>query len=57
MINIQVTDEELNTILHGLYMLEDQTWFIGKEPTNKLIKKLNIIQKSNTQKREVVCDI
>ena len=57
MINIQVTDEELTTILHGLYILEDQTWFIGKDQTNKLIDKLNIIEKTNLQRREVVCDI
>jgi hypothetical protein len=56
MINLQVTEQELNTILQGLYLLEDQSWFYTKESTDKLIEKLNRIEKIyNTQ--DVVCDI
>ena len=57
MINIQVTEEELNTILHGLYILEDQSWFIGKEQTENLIKRLNKISEVDSLKREALCDI
>lgn len=57
MINIQVTEEELNTILHGLYILEDQSWFIGKEKTENLIKRLNKISEVDSLKREALCDI
>lgn len=57
MITLQVTEDELNTILHGLYILEDQSWFIGKDQTDKLINRLNIIEKTNTLKKEAVCDI
>lgn len=57
MITLQVTEDELNTILHGLYILEDQSWFIGKDQTDKLINRLNTIEKTNTLKKEALCDI
>lgn len=57
MIKLQLTEEELNTLLHGLYLLEDQTWFIGKDMTHKLISKLNELNKEHTLRKEVVCDI
>lgn len=57
MINIQVTEEEFNDIIHGLYILEDQSWFIGKDKTEKLIKKLNSIEKVHNLKKEAMCDI
>ena len=41
MIDLQITEQELNTILQGLYLLEDQYWFKGKVVTEPLIKKLN----------------
>lgn len=41
MINIQITEEELNTILQALYLLEDQEWFRGLDKTEPLIQKLN----------------
>jgi hypothetical protein len=40
-ITIQFTEQELNTILHGLYVLEDQSWFKSYELTEPLIQKLN----------------
>jgi hypothetical protein len=40
-ITIQVTEEELNTILHGLYVLDEQSWFRSYELTEPLIKKLD----------------
>jgi hypothetical protein len=57
MIDIQVTEQELNTILHGLYILEDQTWFIGKDVTEKLINQLNGLDRENTLRKEAICDI
>ena len=57
MMNLELTEEELNTLLHGLYLLEDQTWFIGKDMTNKLINKLNELNKENVLRKEAVCDI
>ena len=57
MMNLELTEEELNTLLHGLYLLEDQTWFIGKDTTNKLINKLNELNKENVLRKEAVCDI
>ena len=57
MIDIQVTEQELNTILHGLYILEDQTWFIGKDVTEKLINQLNCLDRENTLRKEAICDI
>ena len=50
MLNISVTEQELNTILHGLYVLEDQSWFKSYELTEPLIKKLNeILPKDNEE--------
>lgn len=57
MMNLELTEEELNTLLHGLYLLEDQTWFIGKDTTNKLITKLNELNKENVIRKEAICDI
>lgn len=57
MIDLQVTEQELNTILHGLYILEDQTWFIGKDVTEKLINQLNSLDRENTLRKEAICDI
>lgn len=57
MIDLQVTEQELNTILHGLYILEDQTWFIGKDVTEKLINQLNRLDRENTLRKEAICDI
>ena len=57
MINIQVTEDELNTILHGLYILEDQSWFIGKDQTENLIERLNKVNHLNSIKKEALCDI
>jgi hypothetical protein len=57
MIDIQVTEQELNTILHGLYILEDQSWFIGKDVTEKLINQLNGLGIENTLRKEAICDI
>ena len=57
MMNLELTEEELNTLLHGLYLLEDQTWFIGKDKTNKLINKLNELNKENVLRKEALCDI
>lgn len=57
MIDIQVTEQELNTILHGLYILEDQSWFIGKDVTEKLINQLNRLDRENTLRKEAICDI
>jgi hypothetical protein len=37
---IKLTEQELNTILKGLYLLEDQYWFRGQEFTEPLIAKL-----------------
>ena len=41
MIDIQLTQEELNTILQGLFLLEDQEWFRGQDKTQPLIEKFN----------------
>lgn len=57
MITLKISEEELNHLLHGLYLLEDQSWFIGKEVTNKLIEKLNSVSTDFNSKKEVVCDI
>ena len=46
MIEIQLTDDELNTILHGLYVMEDQHWFRGHDLSTPLIRKLEAIQQS-----------
>jgi hypothetical protein len=57
MIDLKVTEQELNTILQGLYILEDQTWFVGKDKTDKLIEKLNKIDKAYQTKKDALCDI
>lgn len=57
MINLNLTEEELNTILNGLYILEDQSWFIGKDITENLINKLNAIDTTYQAKNETLCDI
>lgn len=41
MIDIQLTQEEVNTILQGLFLLEDQEWFRGHSKTEPLIEKFN----------------
>lgn len=57
MIDLKITEQELNTILHGLYILEDQSWFIGKDVTESLITKLNAIDATYQAKNETLCDI
>ena len=57
MIKLELTEEELNTLLHGLYLLEDQTWFIGKDMTEHLITKLNQLDKEYSKTKNVLCDI
>lgn len=57
MIKLEITEEELNTLLHGLYLLEDQTWFIGKDMTEHLITKLNLLDKEYSKTKNVLCDI
>lgn len=39
MIDVQVTEEQLNSILQALYLLEDQEWYKGD--LEELIAKLN----------------
>ena len=39
MIDVQVTEEQLNSILQALYLLEDQEWYKGD--LKELIEKLN----------------
>ena len=41
MIDLQITEQELNTLLQGLYLLEDQYWVKSKVVAKTLIKKLN----------------
>jgi hypothetical protein len=57
MIDLQLTQQELNTVLQGLYILEDQSWFFSKEKTDKLIEKLNLIDKAYQTKKDALCDI
>jgi hypothetical protein len=57
MIDLKVTEQELNTILQGLYILEDQTWFVGKEKTDQLIEKLNLLDRGYQAKKDALCDI
>jgi hypothetical protein len=57
MIDLKVTEQELNTILQGLYILEDQTWFVGKDKTDQLIEKLNLLDKGYQAKKNALCDI
>ena len=49
MIDIQLTEDELNTLLHGLYVLEDQYWFKGHDLTEPLIVKLNKLLPKDTE--------
>lgn len=49
MIELQLTEDELNTLLKGLYVLEDQHWFKGQELTDPLIKKLNEFLPTDTE--------
>jgi len=49
MIDIQLTEQELNTILHGLYVLEDQYWYTDSDFCNLLIQKLNLILPKDSQ--------
>ena len=39
MFNVQITEEQLNSILQALYLLEDQEWYKGD--LKELIAKLN----------------
>ena len=41
MIDIQLTQEELNTVIQALLVLEDQEWFRGHSKTEPLIEKFN----------------
>lgn len=41
--NVELTDQEINTLLHGLYIMEDQYWFKGQQYSEPLINKLNQI--------------
>lgn len=54
---INVNEQELNTLLHGLYLLEDQHWFTGKDVTEKLIQQLNSLDRENTLRKQATCDI
>lgn len=57
-INLNLTKEELNTILHGLYSLEDKSWFFDPEgKLNTLIEKLNKIDLDHQNELESLCDI
>lgn len=51
------TEDELNTLLQGLYLLEDQTWFRGKDKTSLLITKLNDLIERQSAVSATVCDI
>ncbi len=55
--NVEFTEEELNILLQGLYLLEDQSWFIGKEKTNLLIYKLNDLIQRQSVISSTLCDI
>lgn len=57
MIDLNLTEQELNTILQGLYLLEDQSWFFGKDKTDELIEKLNQIDKTHQKRKNAVCDV
>ena len=57
MITIQLTSEELKTIEHGLYLLEDQSWFTSNDITSKLLNKLNLAEKTASISKEAICDI
>lgn len=47
MINIELTSDELNTLIHGLFVMEDQYWFRGHDQTGPLIKKLQVLQREH----------
>lgn len=50
MFDIQLTQEEVNTILQGLFILEDQEWFRGRQDkTQPLIEKFNQFLPDNNQ--------
>lgn len=53
MINVELTLDELNTIIQGLSYLEDIEWFTGNHKVDQIIQKLNKLQAIN----ETVCDI
>lgn len=55
MLNISVTDQELNTIIHGLYTLEDQVWFSDYELTEPLIQKLSEILPKDDEPTDWPC--
>jgi hypothetical protein len=56
MITLNITKEELNTILHGLYLLEDQSWFFGKDQTDNLIARLNNLEEIRSNINDAICD-
>ena len=49
MFDVQLTQEEVNTILQGLFLLEDQEWFRGHSKTEPLIEKFNQFLPDNNQ--------
>lgn len=55
--NVELTEDELNTLLQGLYLLEDQTWFRGNDKTKVLIRKLNEMIKTEPKSNIAICDI
>jgi hypothetical protein len=57
MVNVELTEDELNTLLQGLFLLEDQYWFKGKDKTNVLIKKLNELIEVKSNSTNTICDI
>jgi hypothetical protein len=57
MVNVELTEDELNTLLQGLFLLEDQYWFKGKGKTNVLIKKLNEQIEVKSNSTTTICDI
>jgi|Laugresu1bdmlbsd_1035121.scaffolds.fasta_scaffold01718_7 hypothetical protein len=57
MVNVELTEDELNTLLQGLFLLEDQYWFKGKDKTNVLIKKLNEQIEVKSNSTTTICDI
>jgi hypothetical protein len=56
MITLNITKEELNTILHGLYLLEDQSWFFDKDQTDNLIARLNNLEEIRSNINDAICD-
>lgn len=55
--NVEFTEEELNILLQGLYLLEDQSWFIGKDKINLLIENLNELIERQSAISSTLCDI